>query len=180
MTIKIRSIILAVILTFYIIFTAPPVFAEVGDTIWIFTPVESLTSYPAIDTNGTIYVGVTKDEGGYIPDYKYYLYAINPDGTQKWVSPSMPGPGSESLTIPQPAIGNEGTIYIGTPGYKLYAYNTDGTSKWEYDFRANDNIYGSIESSLAIAKDGTIYVSVWANNDLYLYAINKDGTKKWS
>ena len=75
MTIKIRLIILAVNLTFYIIFTAPSVFAEDGDILWTFTPVGSSISYPAIDTNGTIYVGVT--EGSMLWGYKYYLYAVS-------------------------------------------------------------------------------------------------------
>lgn len=153
------------------------VFAEDGDILWTFTPVGRLTSYPAIDTDGTIYVGVTKQIG--ILRYEYYLYAINSDGTQKWVSPSMPGNGSESLTIPQPAIGDDGIIYIGTPGSKLYAYNTDGSLKWEYDFRADTNYTVWVRYALAIANDGTIYAGVGPNR-LYLYAINPNGTKKWS
>jgi len=167
-----------VCLAFATFFISSILFAADGDIIWTFTPVGRLISYPAIDTDGTIYVGVT--EGSMLYGYKYYLYAVNSDGTQKWVSPTMQGTGTGSLTIPQPAIGDDGTIYIGIPGNKLYAYNANGTLKWEYDFLANDNIYGSVESSLAIANDGTIYVGVWANNDLYLYAINPDGTKKWS
>ena len=177
MTIKIRLVISAVILTFYLIFTALSVFAEDGEIIWIFTPIKSSSSYPAIDTNGTIYVGVT--EGSMLSSYNYYLYAVNPNGTQKWVSPSMPGTGGNGFTNPQPAIGNDGTIYIGTTGNKLYAYNPNGTLKWKYDFRADSELNIYVMSALAIAHDGTIYAAVGPNN-MYLYAINPDGTKKWS
>jgi len=69
-----------------------------------------------------------------------------------------------------PAIGNDGTIYVGSSDYKLYAINPDGTKKWEF-------VTGSwVGSSPAIGIDGTIYVGSSDNN---LYAINPDGTKKW-
>jgi outer membrane protein assembly factor BamB len=70
-----------------------------------------------------------------------------------------------------PAIGNDGTIYVGSRDGKLYAVNPDGTKKWA--FTAGDSIY----SSPAIGSDGTIYVGSLDHN---LYAINPDGTKKWA
>ena len=70
-----------------------------------------------------------------------------------------------------PAIGSDGTIYIGSDDDNLYAINSNGTKKWSYKTGA------SIKSSPAIGSDGTIYVGSDDNN---LYAINPDGTKKWS
>jgi outer membrane protein assembly factor BamB len=72
-----------------------------------------------------------------------------------------------------PAIGSDGTIYVGSgekPLYGLYAINSDGTEKWW--FPTGDHVY----SSPAIGSDGTIYVG---SNDHRLYAINPDGTEKW-
>ena len=69
-----------------------------------------------------------------------------------------------------PAIGSDGTIYIGSNDKNLYAINPNGRLKWQYKTR------GKIVSSLAIGVDGTIYVGSWDKN---LYAINPDGSKKW-
>jgi outer membrane protein assembly factor BamB len=70
-----------------------------------------------------------------------------------------------------PAIGADGTIYVGSWDDKLYAINPDGSQKWSF------NTGGDIRSSPAIGADGTIYVGSF---DGKLYAINPDGTKKWS
>jgi len=67
-----------------------------------------------------------------------------------------------------PAIGADGTIYVGSD--KLYAINPNGTKKWAY--ATGDYI----NSSPAIGADGKIYVG---SNDRNLYAINPDGTQKW-
>ena len=70
-----------------------------------------------------------------------------------------------------PAIGSDGTIYVGSGDNRLYAINPDGTLKWSY--ATGDSIY----SSPAIGSDGTIYVG---SGDHSLYAINTNGTLKWS
>lgn len=69
-----------------------------------------------------------------------------------------------------PAIGSNGTIYIGSNDGYLYALNPAGTLKWKYQTE------NSITSSPAIGNDGTIYVG---SNDSYLYAVNPTGTLKW-
>jgi len=77
-----------------------------------------------------------------------------------------------------PAIGSDGTIYVGSNDGYLYAINPDGTLKWK--FETDDEVC----SSPAIGSDGTIYVcsskivfpSPYRD---YLYAINPDGTLKW-
>jgi len=69
-----------------------------------------------------------------------------------------------------PAVGADGTIYVGTQGGSLYAINPNGTFKWSYPAGAN-------YSSPAIGSDGTIYVGSYS--DYNLYAINPDGTLKW-
>jgi outer membrane protein assembly factor BamB/expansin (peptidoglycan-binding protein) len=86
--------------------------------------------------------------------------------TSVW-SYSMGGPVSYS----SPAIGSDGTIYIGSQDNNLYAINSTGTFKWKYPTN------GVINSSPAIGNDGTIYVGSYDNN---LYAINPNGTLKWS
>jgi outer membrane protein assembly factor BamB len=70
-----------------------------------------------------------------------------------------------------PAIGLDGTIYVGAFDGKLYAFNPDGTFKWS--FATGDKIH----SSPAINQENTIYIG---SNDGYLYAVNPNGTLKWS
>jgi outer membrane protein assembly factor BamB len=66
-----RAIIVAVLLFFYAI----PSQAQDGTQKWVFPTGGDVSSSPAIDSDGTIYVG--SDDGK--------LYAINPtNGTEKW------------------------------------------------------------------------------------------------
>ena len=58
-----------------------------------------------------------------------------------------------------PAIGSDGTIYVGSEDNNLYAMNPDGSKKWA--FRTGDDV----KSSPAIGSDGTIYVG---SEDTYL------------
>jgi len=74
-----------------------------------------------------------------------------------------------------PAIGSDGTIYVGTyySPYGIYAINpSDGSIKWNYP------ISEQVWSSPAIGSDGTIYVGIFSG-DPELYAIKPDGTLKW-
>ncbi|MCK4457124.1 MAG: PQQ-binding-like beta-propeller repeat protein [Thermoplasmata archaeon] len=70
-----------------------------------------------------------------------------------------------------PAIGSDGTIYVGSTDRNLYAINPDGSLKWNYTTKSD------ITSSPAIGSDGTIYVGSCDRN---LYAINPDGSLKWN
>ncbi|OQX25382.1 MAG: hypothetical protein BWK80_15835, partial [Desulfobacteraceae bacterium IS3] len=70
-----------------------------------------------------------------------------------------------------PAIGADGTVYVGSDDHYLHAINPDGTPKWTYPTG------GAVYSSPAVAADGTVYVG---SGDKYLYAINPDGTVKWT
>ena len=70
-----------------------------------------------------------------------------------------------------PAIGADGSVYIGSNDSYLHAFNGNGTSKWTFQA---DNW---IDSTPAIGSDGTIYVGSWDNK---VYAIDSDnGNKTW-
>lgn len=71
-----------------------------------------------------------------------------------------------------PAIGDDGTIYVGAQDHKLYAFNPNGSVKWTLSVDLNDTY-----NSPAIDMDGTIYVSSEYGR---LYAVNPDGTLKWT
>mgnify|MGYP001823841558 FL=1 len=95
-----------------------------------------MLSSPAIDSDGTIYVGSGDGK----------LYAINPDGTEKW-----------DLAIwiignSSPAIGSDGTIYVGSVDNKLYAiYGDSGglaRSPWpmfHHDLRHTGSASGKLK-----------------------------------
>jgi outer membrane protein assembly factor BamB len=71
-----------------------------------------------------------------------------------------------------PAIGSDGTVYVGSNDDKVYALNgATGAKKWEF------LTGGWVHSSPAIGSDGTVYVGSWDNK---VYALNgATGAKKW-
>ena len=71
-----------------------------------------------------------------------------------------------------PAIGPDGTVYVGSNDEKIYAINgQSGEKLWELE--TGDDL----ASSPAIGSDGTVYVG---SHDKKLYAINgQNGVKLW-
>jgi len=100
----------------------------------------------------------------------FLILAFNPSygagkpGTLKWSYETG------DMVRSSPAIGHDGTIYVGSWDGNLYAFNPDGTRKWFY------YTYGPIESYPAIGADGTIYVG---GLDNMFHAVNPDGNGKW-
>jgi len=76
-----------------------------------------------------------------------------------------------SKVYSSPAVGLDGTIYVGSDDGYLYAIYPDGNQKWKYQ------INSAVRSSPAIGLDGTIYVG---SDDGYLYATYPDGRLKWT
>ncbi len=137
-----------------------------GSQKWYYNPLEyyyrGFTATPALDINGTLYIC-----GGNNNFSESAFYAINPDGSLKWKITT--GSGSNT-SYSSPAIGNDGTIFIGSANGSLYAVYPDGSIKWKYSTGTR------IDSSPAIATDGTIYFGC---QDGYMYALNPIGTLKW-
>ena len=111
-------------------------------------------SSPAIDKNGTIYIGT----------FDYYFYAINPNSTLKWKYKTG-GPIKSS-----PAIAKDGTIIVGSEDGKLYAFYPNGTLKWRIEI-------GGWSTPPVIDEEGIIYTSC---TDGKIYAVYQNGTKKWN
>jgi outer membrane protein assembly factor BamB len=115
---------------------------------------------PTIGKDGTIYCGYHK------------LFAINPDGSLKWVfDPGNIG----SIKEGTPCNSLDGTIYFGTyasSGGDLIAVNPNGTERWRIHLAS-----GYIMSAPAIGSDGTVYVGSVNDGTSpysygYLHAIN--------
>jgi outer membrane protein assembly factor BamB len=62
-----------------------------------------------------------------------------------------------------PAVGANGTIYVGSLDRNVYALNPDGTQKWKFVTG------GTVGSSPAVGADGTIYIG---SNDHNVYALH--------
>jgi outer membrane protein assembly factor BamB len=146
-----------------------------GTLKWDFKALGNVDSSAAIGTDGTIYIGSDYLTHAYKGADKTdlmeigslttgFLYALNPNGTLKWVT-DLFGDVKSS-----PAIGSDGTIYVGSDKEDVFAVNPDGTIKWQYPTR------GPVRSSPSLAADGTIYIG---SNDASLYALNPDGTLKF-
>ncbi|WP_415713892.1 PQQ-binding-like beta-propeller repeat protein [Maridesulfovibrio sp.] len=89
-------------------------------------------------------------------------------GDSKWYFSKL------STDIYSPAIGSDGTIYVGGSDKNLYALEPEDTgcaTKWEY------LTGGAIYSAPTIGSDGTIYVGAF---DGKLYAVNSDSSEKWT
>jgi outer membrane protein assembly factor BamB len=138
----------------------------------------------ALAKDGTLYFGVDDAR----------LFAMNPDGTLKWITKIQAYTDMYKITNTlqsTPTIGKDGTIYINTLGYYsghsnsqnfgfLWAINADGSEKWRYEAGNYESGKGTmipwLRGSAAIGHDGTIYV---ASEDGVLHAVNPDGTLKW-
>ena len=121
-------------------------------------------SSPAVGADGTIYFGTDHElnsAGRAVGEF----FALNPNGTLKWMYPVG------AAIYSDPALGADGTIYFGCFDTNLYALNPNGTLKWK--FLAGDQIY----SDPVIGPDGAVYFG--CDNGL-LYALNTNGTLRWS
>jgi outer membrane protein assembly factor BamB len=140
-----------------------------GTQRWAFSTLSSSTvgtivGSPTLATDGTIYIGVEVGSAtSTAPSGR--LYALRPDGTQKWVY------NTPEWVDSTPAVGADGTIYFGCWDGKIYALKSDGTVRWTYQMGSY------VSGSPAVAADGTIYLGS-GNGDLF--AFNSDGTVKWT
>lgn len=130
-----------------------------GTENWAFTAAGKVRSTPAIDSKGVIYFS----------DYNT-LYALNPDGTEKWRNEY--GDYTACATV---LIESAKTIYIADKTKHLFAFNMDnGTIKWNNTTAATDKIE---LGGPAVAADGTIYLG---GEDKRMIAYNhEDGSVKW-
>jgi hypothetical protein len=89
---------------------------------WTFATAGKVDQTPALAADGTLYVPAM--DGG-----QKRLYAVNPNGTQKWVF----GPiSSGSETSAQPIVGADGVVYVGIKN-GIYALSAaTGTQLWAY------------------------------------------------
>ena len=132
---------------------------------WVFgLPGPPASTAPAIAHDGTIYVHANGP--GNIVSIET-LTAVNPDGSLKWQFEFNAGLGIFTSSVQSsPAVGADGTIWIGSIDTNIYGLNPDGTVKC-----AVSPALSSISTSPAIGPDGTIYI-VDATTTLFAFTPN--------
>lgn len=152
----------------------------------------SISSSPVIDSSGNIYfVGSYFNEDGNQLDQlesqdfilpSNNLYALYPNGTEKWKVPVL-----ADFQCGPCSIGPDGTLYVpgslgGWPsvGY-LYAFSSNGVLLWNFT-----DPLGKTPLLLApiVTSDGTIYIAgnripPICDNGVY-WALFSNGTPKWN
>jgi len=145
-----------------------------GTIKWIFNDsefgAESGVSAPVIGMDGTIYFVA----GGFSIGV---LFAVTPTGQFKWIffkegiKDAICDPLSST-----PAVGADGTIYIGTCDKRLVAINPDGSVRWQFQVSTEAPLNGSIGGMLL--GNGVVYFISdqrhTISTDIVLYAVATD------
>ena len=150
-----------------------------GTLKWAFNTLGDVVSSPAIGSDGTIYVGSEHPSKFYGKDHSTlvdessaatgFMYAINPNGTPKCEADLFGDIDSS------PAIGSDGTIYVGSDNFHVYALDPNCSLDRLWPIKWVAPTRDEVKSSPALASDGLIYIG---SNDKSLYAFNPDGTEK--
>jgi outer membrane protein assembly factor BamB len=135
--------------------------AQDGTKQWAYSLAGFTVSSPALSPDGeTVYVGIETSAGG------GRVLAIPRGGSAPRWSVNRP-----SGIVTSPAVGSDGTVYIGGDDGKFLALNpANGAVLWQIDTRT------FVTSSAAIGADGTIYFGA---GDFNLWAVNRDGSTRW-
>jgi outer membrane protein assembly factor BamB len=131
-----------------------------GKILWSFVPEfppdkkPHCSSAPALAPDGSLRA-VCQDK----------LYALGPDGSKRW---QIEGPGEFDSA---PAIGPDGTAYIGDEARRFLAIDAAGQQRFSFISG------GPVRAAPALRADGSV---VFGAYDGVLYALRADGTLAWS
>jgi len=145
-----------------------------GHRHWVFFMEQTQVQSPAVGSDGTIYIGTGMSDTSRQSDG---VYAINPDGTQKW-----------KLTLGKSvhssvALDKDDNLYfiVGNGNNPdrmdaaLYSLDSSGQLRWTFEHIGWMAPIPNTGFTPAIAADGTIYV----NGRFSLFAVAPNGTMKW-
>lgn len=121
------------------------------------------------------YSPIFTDDGTILVAVGSILYAISPDGSDKWQFAGDNG-------FQSPSVGPDGSIYVASQPGQLYKLSSQGKQMWTFKPPC-PQLYGhpccSDISKAAIGKDNTVYMEVRVCKDPWVYALNSDGKLKW-
>ncbi len=139
-----------------------------GGVVWQLSASGQAFNAPAEAADGTIYATSYTNRYGdpnfYISGTNGWLYAIDADGSVRWVR------GFGDVVRCAPAIGADQTVYVGCFDYNLYALAPDNGVKWVFQAR------NAVTTTPAVGPDGTIYFGA----PPVTYALRPDGSVKWT
>jgi outer membrane protein assembly factor BamB len=93
------------------------------------------------------------------------VYAAKPDGTIAWRMRAR------RKCYSSPAVGDDGTVYVGSQDHRLYAFAPGGQIRWSVDLGAD------VDSTPAIEDDGTVVVG---SDNAEVVALDSGGGQiKW-
>jgi outer membrane protein assembly factor BamB len=128
-----------------------------GTTRWRFRVRVKIFSTPAVEDDGTIYVGAQDDR----------LYAISPEGELRWFFQTPDDIDSS------PVIGDDGTIYFGSDDRRVYAVDRDGHELWRSD------VGGYVRAPVALGSRGDLIVPVFGPNARISSLDRATGAVRW-
>ncbi len=135
-------------------------------------------STPAVSSDGVVYVSDSQNLYAYqVPAHAFPISGLARSTTDKlpFIDRAVPTM-TPQLCTGSPAIGPDGTIYVGSIDGHMYAVNTDGTVKWTfacpdvYDYYPN-TLY-SVVCTPAISPYGAVYFGDTGGN---FYALDSSG-----
>ncbi len=142
-------------------FTAGPDLYAVepdGAIRWRFrAPGPFVLSTPAVDGDGTVYIGSVDD----------HLYAVDAEGRMRWAY-ATDGDISSS-----PAIGDDGTIYFGSDDQRVHAVTRDGELRWKAE------LGGYVRAPVALGRDGSVIAAVYGPSPRLVALEASTGDERW-
>ena len=78
--------------------------------------------------------------------------------------------GDHPIIVSSPALGKDGTIYLGSPDGMIYAFRNDHSLKWKY------RTEGPVVASPALGVGELVYIG---SEDGFLYVLDRQGTLLW-
>jgi outer membrane protein assembly factor BamB len=100
-----------------------------------------------LDADGDVDTGASPTPwGGIVFASGKVVYAAKPDGTVLWRVQAR------RKCYSSPAVGTDGTVFVGSQDHHFYAITSEGKVKWSVDLGAD------VDSSPAIEDDGTVVV----------------------
>ena len=138
-------------------------------------------SFPVIGEDGTIYVIVNPNISS--ETSTAYLYAVNPDGTLKWVIKKQ---GGYPRFLGNPVLSKEGFVYISyyysyfnqRESY-IYKIAADGKTLDAIDL--NELVGGGVAEHIIISDDNNIFVNLVASGSVStLIAFDQNWNIKWT
>ncbi len=128
-----------------------------GTVKWRFRARSKIFATPAIDEDGTVYVGSQDD----------FFYAIADDGRMRWSYHTRDDNDAS------PVIGDDGTIYFGSDDQHVYALTRDGDLVWSAD------VEGYVRAPLALGSRGDVIVGVYGPRPRVISLDARTGDLDW-